>query len=403
MSKPINAGSVLQRRQWASQVLVGAQQRSVFGPFSGDANAATMINRASGMGAGNNGHLVHYPGLGTLTGRYFEGNEDASGKGEKLRLFSSTLKAQWFRSVTELYNKYDRVEVGEDTSLGMAGMRRKLTDQFTAWNDQYLFDVVQGVANRTMSPSGEGRATHGKRFAFSGASAKFGFNELQEVENIASEGAGFDWGGSRVPLPGMRMAGMNSMWLLFVDPKVHEILKTDAGFQNIVKDADVRGMQNKLLSPVLGTLGQIMIVKMPRAKGTLTTNSQVGYQSHKSDGSAGDNPGGFARRHVSVEACGMRQYNGENRWTGQPGFSGNTERWSRCVLLGANALQVGFSMLPTIELESNNTNNVDELSLHVFMGAQKSKWDAEAEGDYDDAKSAGLDYGAIAIDVQTAS
>ena len=406
MSKPAFDNSVLIRENWAPEVLLAANQESVFSPYLGEVGANTAVTNASNMIGGGNGHDVVFQGMGAFTGRFFERDEDASGKGQKQRLFSTKCRAHWFRTVVELYNKYDRMSIGSEAALSIPAMRRQLTASYVAWHDQDLFDAAQGFGTRTLSPSAENRATNGKRFVGETVDSKwqpkFGFDELQEIENIAATGRGFDWGERRIPMPSMRMNGMNSMWVLMIDPDVHRILKTDSGFQNIVKDADVRGMANKLLTPMLGTVGQVMIVKMPTAFGTVVNNTPVGYRAFTDTSGTVDsnNPQGMARRFIEVQSAGMRQYDENSRWTGQEGFETSSQRWSRCVLLGPNALQVAFSALPFLTIDTTHTNGIEELALHVFKGTQKAKYDAEAQGDYDDGKAAGIDWGIQCFDVR---
>ena len=111
-------------------------------------------------------------------------------------------------------------------------------------------------------------------------------------------------------------------------------------------------------------------------------------------------PKAFRRNQVGLRMCGMRQYDDNNRWTGQPSFVKTGEVWSRCLLLGMNAVQVGFSKYPDMDMEPNRIDKISEVVLDVWMGAQKTKWEAESRGDYDDAEVTNLDTSAVAIDVR---
>ena len=404
MARPIKNNSPLIRESWAPTVIVDAQKRSYFNPYmSRGGNTDAVIYRASGME--RQGHTVNFPGVGKLVDPVIEGNALGKGKGEKLRVFSSELKAKRFRKITQTDTGYDRHESGFESYLNESGLRGKLTEYFRRWYDQYIFDSLQGVAERTQGANNEFRATHAIRFPFESSSVKFGYNELQKVERIAATGEGFDRSsaGTRTPLSPYSMEGMYDMHALFIDPDVKEVLRSSAGFQNIAKDADVRGMKNKLLGRAIGTVGNLIVVEMPRHKGTTTMTSAIGpYAFSDAEGTVvSSNNTGLTREDVGTEACGMRQFDSNGNWTGQSTFNSSGERWSRCILVGAQAIQVGFSQMPVLRTDSNNIDDLTEIVLETWMGAQKTKWDPEARGDYDDARVTNLDYSAIAVDVQT--
>ena len=391
---PINKNSVLVREQWAAEVMRLANEKSYFSPFTRTGGGEAMIYRAGELNTGS-GHVINFPAIGGLTDPVIVGDATGRGKGEKIRTFSTTLTAQRIRKVAQTDTGYDRHEAGLENELNWAGINSKLMPYFRNWYDQYVFDALQGTAARTVSSANEGRSTHGKQYAFSGTSPKFGWTELLDIERIAATGDGFGWGGSRGPLPAMSMEGAERMWMLFIDPDVYAILKDDTKFTNIAKDADVRGMANKLLAPVIGTVGQLMIVKAPRFHGTVHgNNDKINYQVADSDKNA------LARDAVGIDICGLRQYDDNNYWTGQESFDSTGELWSRCVLVGMHAIQSGFSGMPRYKTDDNNIDDLSDVALETWMGVQKTKWDPESRGDYDDAKVTNLDYAVAAVDVR---
>ena len=406
MARPIKTGSVLNRQKWAATVMVEAQNQSYFQPYAnaGGKNMNSLIYRNGSM---SDGHIVNFPGVGTLTEPVILGDTTAIGTGEKLRTFSSQLIAQRVRKTAQTDTGFDRHAAGLESYLDMNGIRGKMVEYFSKFYDQYIFDNLQGVAGRTTSSAADGRATHVIRLPFVSSSAAFGYDELNKLERIVAEGTGFTNGPNRGALSAAEMNGAMGKWNLMLDPAAFELLKSNAGFQRVVQSADSRGMNNKLLAPVIGDVGSIQITKMPRHRGAIRgNNNAIAYNafSGANDTVNSNNTGSFKRDQVVTEVCGLRQYDGNGRWSGQEGFGvGTTERWSRCPLVGKQAIQVGFSKMPEIRTERNEADDLTQIIMEVWLGAQKTKWDPESRGDYDDAKQTNQDWGVVCVDIQTAA
>ena len=400
MARPNNAGSPIIRQEWTDTMIVGSEAESYFGAYMNGTTGKTKGNSApivyQAKSRERNGHLVNFTGVGDLTDAVIEGDTTGIGKGEKLRVFSSQLRANRLRKVAQTDTEYDRQGIGLESYLNESGLKGQLSQFYARFYDQYIFDCLQGVAQRTLGAANEGRATHVLRFPYVSSSAKFGYDEFQTIQKVVSEGTGFTQGSKRKPLRKAKMVGGEMMWALFIDPSVRDVINRDSTWQTVLSRADVRGMDNQLLAPVFANLNRIAIVEMPRYFGTTSATTAVGYHSGAGDATKR----GFARSEVGIEECGLRQYDDNSFWTGQSGFDSSGELWSRCVLVGMHAVQVGYSMRPKMGVDTNESDDLTTLTLKVHMGAQKTKWDPEARGDYEDGAATNLDYAAVAIDVQ---
>ena len=280
MAKPIALQSDLQRRKWATAVMVDAQKASKFSPYmSRGGQYDTLIYRADAMTGQGSGHYMTFPSVGSLSDPTISGNATKRGQGEQLKTFSNSLLCHWESKVGKTDTPYDRHDAGLETKLNEGGIRSQLLDFYRRWYDQYIFDVLQGTAARTLSTNNEGRATHGMRFDRVNSKPSFTYSNLKDIEVVAAEGEGFDWGKDRGPLMPMRVSDRYDQWLLMVDYTVEALLLKDPEFQRIAASGDVRGMNNKLFGPVIGVVGNLLVAKMPRYHGRTKTDTPIGYQS----------------------------------------------------------------------------------------------------------------------------
>lgn len=407
MGTPNNAGSVLIRQDWTDAVIVDSEKESYFGPYlkgtskQSKMNSAPIVLQAKEKKP-NDGHITNFEGVGSLTDSTLNADATAAGKGEKRRAFSSRLIAGWHRKVTQTDTKYARRNIGLENYLDEKGLKTELTDFYARWYDQYIFDCLQGVAARTTSPTAESRATHVLRYPYESSSPKFGYDEFQMVQRAISEGTGFEFAPKdrRNPLPKAKMVNGNKMWFLLIDPAIRDIINRDSTWREVLRQADVRGTENQLIAPVFTAMNSIAIVEMPRYFGSTSNNTPIAPNAFTKQGAANGTSNGLQRHEVGVHNCGMRQYDNNNRWTGQSGFDSTGELWSRAVLVGMHAVQVGYSMRPNITVDMNRGDDTTNLVLHTFVGAQKTKWSPEARGDYDDGAVTNIDYSAIAVDIQ---
>ena len=396
--RPSKTGSPLNRQEWAATVLLAAQSESYFNPFmnTGTKNMNSLVYRNGSV----TGDTVNFPAVGSLTGRFTKGDADLRGKGERKRTFSSKLYVSRYRKTATTDTAFDRHTAGLETELNFAGVQRDVTNLFRKWYDQAIIDCLQGVAGRTISEDGDGRATNVIRVP---SSDGFDYNKLNEIERIVSEGDGFTFGPSRAALEPFDSKGMEGKWLFIIDSYTLQVLKNSAGFQRVIQQADTRGMDNRLISRTIGDIGALRIMTMPRYRGEVSDNDDP-IAPNAFDANGAQNSSGLSsigREDFELEVCGLRQYDANNRWTGQPSFSKSGDLWSRNLLVAPNAVQVGISSLPfMIEDRSSTINGISEVGIETWMGFQKTKFDPETRGDYKDAKFTNLDLGVIAVDVQ---
>ena len=407
MGRPVNNNSPAITQKWASEVMLEAMDMSYFkGLTNKGGNYDSLIYRAGNMQGANNGHRVNFTAFGQFTDVPLRGDTQGTGKGEKRRTFSNWLQAQRIRKVVQTDTKFDRHQLmGGEKYLSESGIRSALVQYQSRMFDQRIFDTLQGITPRSTSPNDEFRATHAMRYPLVNSKPGFGYEQLNELEKIVSVGTGFSRGpsGVRVPLPGMKVIGRINQWLLMIDPDVKQAIKNNEGYQEVLRQADYRGEKNRLLAPMLEGLGRIMIAEMPRAFSNITHDSAIGpYAFSDADGTAvtGDkNP--VEIDQVSVFSQGLRQFDGNNKWTGQASFGvGTTEIWSRALLVGMHGLQLGISGLPFVETDRAPIDGFAELSMESWWDVQKTKWESESRGDYKEASVTNIDWAVIPIDIQ---
>ena len=168
------------------------------------------------------------------------------------------------------------------------------------------------------------------------------------------------------------------------------------GAQNFFKDADVRGNENRVISGVLGKIGNFVIVEWDqffgRQRGTTIIDAK-GYA--------------LMDEVAKLQWQGLRQYkdNGTNtfapvQWQGFSTYeAGVGNRYSRCLILGARAVHQGFGLEPDYRWKSSDDFDINsESCLEVWMNTKLCTYTAENE-DYDTA-IAGISNGVVALDVK---
>lgn len=429
---PLVRGSPLKRNEWAAAAMLEGALQSYIAPFEGDGPTSVvhkkMMNR-SVRSSSSNGHRVVFPAIGGLNRAPIVGKGQLAGTGEGQRAYSSEIVCEWIQSSVALADKFDAI----DSALPFDDMnfaKSQLANWWVNFYDQYAFDALQGTAVRP-SQAGESGGlqlpTHQMNFPFSGNDPEFGYDQMMDIMTAAAAGDGFtslggtgSFGGTRQSLAkpavykgkakmrkGMsaqeRMmaqavdgGGMYNSLFLFVDPHVYNILIQDDRMVNILQNADYRGNMNMLFKGMQGTsLDGITLIKTPLAKGTVANTSNAGR------GSGTLSTSGFSRGQVQVDECGLRQRDSSFMWSGQT--QSGSERWSRCVLVGRNALQSAMSTAPWMSTDDSDHNKNIEVGLHNFMGIQKTRLRVENAGDKAGAPVANIDFGVITVDVQTSA
>lgn len=376
----VRLGSDLERKKWMREGLVQSASKSFWSPLTGT-TADSVVYQAKNDTAGD-GHTVVFDFSGNLSGRARKGKETAYGTGEQKKKFSSKITVERYRLVVDNGDAFDGANIGDLTINQHSDSRSKLGDLFVRFKDQALFDAAQGLI--TTNQDVVQTPTH-----IIDLGTTFNWNTLVDIEKTLKTSTGFSTGGVRRPLKPYTMANGEPVWLYVIDAAMAAILRKDtSGYQNVLKDADMRGDGNRLLKGVIGKIGSLLIMEAPNFFGY---NQATGT--------------GFGFNDSEIEISGLRQYDGADPataiWTGQAGFSyASTNLHSRGLILGAGALQLAFGKQPDYKFqESQDFSITAESAVEFWMEAQKTKLKAE-NSDYKAAKIADIDFGVVATDLE---
>lgn len=377
----VRLDSDLKRKQWMREGLVQAASKSFWSPLTGN-TMDSVVFQAKKDGA-KEGHTVVFDFDGNLSGKARKGKETAYGTGEQKRKFSDKLTVERYRLVADNGDVFDGVDIGDLTINQHTDSRTKLGDLFVRFKDQALFDAAQGV---TITQQGVVQApTH-----VIDLGTTFTWNVLTDIEKTIKTSQGFTSGGVRRPLKPYMTKNGEPVWLYVIDAAMAAILRKDtAGYQNVIRSADVRGPDNRLIKGVIGKIGALLIVE---------ADLFFGYTEGTTSG--------FGFNDSEIEMSGLRQYDGANPatalWTGQEGFDySSTNLHSRGVILGAGALQLAFGKQPDYKFqESQDFSITAESCVEFWMEAQKTKLKAESGAAYKGAKIADIDFGVVVTDLE---
>lgn len=377
----VRLDSDLKRKQWMREGLVQAASKSFWSPLTGN-TMDSVVFQAKKDGA-KEGHTVVFDFDGNLSGKARKGKETAYGTGEQKRKFSDKLTVERYRLVADNGDVFDGVDIGDLTISQHTDSRTKLGDLFVRFKDQALFDAAQGV---TITQQGVVQApTH-----VIDLGTTFTWNVLTDIEKTIKTSQGFTSGGVRRPLKPYMTKNGEPVWLYVIDAAMAAILRKDtAGYQNVLRSADVRGPDNRLIKGVIGKIGALLIVE---------ADLFFGYTEGTTSG--------FGFNDSEIEMSGLRQYDGTDPatalWTGQEGFDySSTNLHSRGVILGAGALQLAFGKQPDYKFqESQDFGITAESAVEFWMEAQKTKLKAESGNAYKGAKIADVDFGVVVTDLE---
>lgn len=376
----VRLGSDLERKKWMREGLVQSASKSFWSPLTGT-TADSVVYQAKNETAGD-GHTVVFDFSGNLAGKAKKGKETATGTGEQKRKFSSKITVERYRLVADNGDAFDGANIGDLTINQHSDSRAKLADLFVRFKDQALFDAAQGVL--TTAAEVVQTPTH-----VIDLGTTFNWNTLIDIERTIKTSNGFTTGGVRRPLKPYMLSNGEPVWLYVIDSAMAAILRKDTtGYQNIMKDADVRGMGNALIKGAIGKIGSLLIIEAPNFFGE-TAGSTAGFSLNDS----------------GIEISGLRQYDGADPttalWTGQTGFSyASSNLHSRGLIMGAGALQLAFGKQPDYKFqESQDFAITAESAVEFWMEAQKTILKAE-NTDYKAAKIAGMDFGVVATDLE---
>jgi len=364
-------GSDLIRKKWMREGLIQASAKSFWSAYKGTTKDSIIMQ--ANLETADTGHTVVFDMDGNLSGRPVKGNTTAKGTGEQKKKFSDKVIVEDYRYVVDNGTKFDGKEIGDLSINEHIDSRSKLADLWVRSSDQAYYDLGQ----------------QGAEFGIN-LGTTFTFDQFLDIESVVKDGTGFTTtpGGitSRMPLTPFMTADGRPIWLMVVDVAMKNMLMKSTGAQQLIRESDVRGNENRLFKGVLGKVGNFVIVEAGTFFGSTT-------------GSILEN-GYYAYNNTGVEIPGMRKYDVDtSKWSGEVGFDRANTLRSRGLILGAGAFQLGMGKMPDYKYETTDFEKFSESAMEVWCGAKNTKLFAE-NSDYDKAKVAGYNFGSIFLDVQ---
>ena len=373
----VSLTSELKRKKWMREGLIQKSSLSFWNAYQGS-SSQSIVYQENDISA-SSGHTVVFDFDGNVSGKAVKGKETAFGKGEQKRKFSDKITVDRYRLVVDNGDEFDGVDIGDLSITQHSDSRTKLSDLFVRFKDQSIFDAAQGNLGQVPSHVID-------------LGAAFVWDDLLNIEKIIKTSNGFDTGEVRRPLDPFMLEGGKPIWLFVIDTAMKNILMKDTtavnGFASNLANADVRGNNNRIISGVLGRIGNLLIVEAEQFFGT-TANSTSNWGLEDSE----------------IELSGLRQYSGADPttapWTGQVGFDyDGSNLHSRGLIMGAGAIQLAFGRMPDYKYQPSQDFGIkSESALEVWMESKKTNMTAE-NTDYTNAKVAGIDYGVIAVDLE---
>jgi hypothetical protein len=362
--------SPIKRKAWMSEGLIQKSSTSKWAPFKGSTfDSIIMVKNEISAGKG---HTVTFDFDGSLSGRPVKGNTTAKGKGEQKKKFSDSVTVSDYRYVVDNGTKFDGVDIGDLSINAHSDSRNKLGDLWVKSEDQAYYDLGQ----------------QGAEFGID-LGTTFTFDQALDIETVIKQGRGFDTTPSgitkRLPLKPFILQNGEPVWLFMVDVAMKNMLLKSSGAQQVFRESDVRGNDNRLLKGVIGRVGNFLYVDagdfFGTTEGAILTDNYYNY----------DNTG--------VEISGLRQYDSVNTaWTGETGFDVASTIRSRGIILGAGAFQKGNGMAPDYKYEATDFEKFSESCLETWCAAKSTKLIAE-NSDNLDGKIAGYNWGSVFVDV----
>lgn len=364
-------GSDLERKKWLREGLVQRASTSFWGPYTG-MSSNSVIYQVNNESAGD-GHTVVFDYSGKISGKAVKGKDTAYGKGEIKRKFSDKITVDRYRIPVDNGDKFDGVDIGDLSINEHSDSRSKLADLFIRWKDQMIFDALQGGIS--------GAPSHTIDTATAGT---FTYDDLLKIEKVLKTGKGYTTGSRRAPLEPFQLDNGTSVWLVVLDSAMASALKGDTKYQNLVVQGDIRGNNNRVISGVIGRLGNLIIVEGP---------DFFGY----TEGS-----GTFGLDDSEVEIAGLRQYDDAGNWSGQDNFSDITAN-SRGLILGQGACQMAFGKMPDYKFqESSDFGITSQSAVEFWTNAKRTNLKLEGGQVYKQAKTTGIDFGVVCLDMKHA-
>ena len=248
----VSLDSGLQRKGWMKEGLLQSRSKSVFDGLTGKTKDAVVMHAS--LEAEATGHEVTFDMDGNASGAGVVDKEQLWGNEEEKRKFSDYIRARRIRWGLNNGDKFEAKNIGDLRLAEHSHSRTQLADLYVRQKDQMCFDAACGFldsndASHIIRPNR--RATIGDLVA----GDKAGYDFMMDTEEIIKTGRGFTVGTDRRPLEPVQFADGRRMWIWMVDARVARDLRKDSNFITINSQADIRGMDNRLIKGVIGTYG----------------------------------------------------------------------------------------------------------------------------------------------------
>lgn len=383
--------SSLIRKKWVAEGLINAKSLSFTAPYTGN-SMGSVVYQVNDISK-NDGHEVIFQFEGNLIAQAVVGKETAFGTGETKRIFSDKIRVNRVRTTVDEGDRFDGVDINSVPLNEFADSRAKLADKWVRMKDQAIFDVAQ------LSPS--------HRIVTN----NFSFNDMLDIENSVKTGLNLvsmsdasKAATPRRPLTPYRLQSGESVWLFIIDSVAKTKFLRDVGSQSILKDADLRGNENRLLKGVIGRIGNLLIVEAPRFFGATLHTKTTGDFVTKA---------GYATWDKNqIEISGLRNFyvgKTDNKivpkcWTGESLAVANDDRiFSRGLLLGAGAIQFAMGKAPDFLVQKSQDFGIkSESCLEAWVACKATTLHNESGEEYP-TPMAGDSYGIIGVDIDVTS
>jgi len=362
--------SDIKRKAWMSEGLIQKSATSFWAPYKGKTFDSVIVvkNEISA----DKGHTIVFDFDGNLSGKPVKGNKTAKGTGEQKKKFSDKVVVSDYRYVVDNGTAFDGVDIGDLTINSHVDSRRKLADLWVRSEDQAYFDLAQ----------------QGAEFGLTFDAADFNLDALGTIETAIKTGIGYTTSplasGRRIPLTPFKTSSGEPVWLLMGDSHAKRAFLNTAGAGNALTSADIRGNDNRVIKGVIGKIGSFVFIEAPsffgETEGSILTDEYYEYEN------------------TGVEFCGLRQKDGAGRWTGEKDFDYDDIVISRCIVLGAGAIQKGNGKMPDYKYEDTDFGKFSESALETWCATKPTKLIAENE-DYKDGQVSGYNHGLVFVDI----
>ena len=363
---------------WSRDFWRVARNMSFVNQFAG-AGTNAMVQRISELTQSEKGARAVLTLLADMTGDGIVGDNTLEGNEESLRAFDITVTIDQLRFANRLsgrladqksvvnfrehsrdalaYAMADRMDQlafltlsGIGYNLKNNGALRPSMNSGQNLNDlEFASEVSAPTSNRHRRVDATNGIVAGDVTALE-ATDKLGYKNIVDLKAFAKDNY----------IRGLRGAGNDETYHLFVTPQVMADLKLDSDFLANVRQAGVRGPQSSLFSGSSSLMVDGIMIHEFRhvfnTTGALTgTSSNAGAAGYKGGANADVN-------------------------------------YSRCIFAGAQALAMADIGIPEIVEDTFDYGNQNGISIGKIFGLKKPKYHSDVSGQVED-------FGVIALDV----